>query len=433
MSGLRSLGEHVAQQQDAALEMAERSEATRRALAERAAARSQPRIRPWRRFTPALAAAALLGGVAGVVVSAGALFHEDELTFTVGDTARPGVLGAWEHAPRDGVLPIRFSDGTAVRLQPDARARVVRVSPRGADVVIESGRALVEVVPKEQASWLVQSGPFVVAVKGTRFEVGWNPRKDELTLQLFEGRVVVTGCGLGEGRSVKAGEQLVTTCGRDTLAAGLAPEAAASRPASAALATETAESMPEAAATTATAAAPAGPHAHAAHAARASGAAAETWRGLAHAGHYARAYELAAAAGFEAECERASAEDTLMLGDAARLNGRAQHAHHAYSSVRRRFAGSAAAARAAFELGRSAFQSGNTTGAVRWFETYVAEQPSGPLAAAAYERLLEASLQLGDRARSRSIAAAYLAKFPAGPHAREAHRILGRVEPAKEP
>jgi hypothetical protein len=307
------------------------------------------------------------------------------------------------------------------------------VSPSGADVVIESGRALVEVVPKDHASWLVQSGPFVVAVKGTRFEVGWNPRKDELNLQLFEGRVLVTGCGLGEGRSVKAGEQLVTTCGRDGLAAAQAPDAVR-KSAPRALGTAAAEDPGAGAAATAAAAAgAAGSRARAAHSAHASGPAIETWRGLAHAGHYARAYELAAAAGFEAECERASAEDTLMLGDAARLNGRAQHAYHAYSSVRRRFARSAAAARAGFELGRSAFQNGDMAGAVRWFETYVAEQPGGPLAAAAYERLLEASLSLGDRARARSIAAAYLAKFPAGPHAREAQRILGRVEPAKEP
>jgi TolA-binding protein len=422
----------VAAQQDALLDSAEASESTRRALAERAAKRARRRRNRWRRFAPALVAA-LAGAAAVAFVAAGAVLDDEHLTFTVGDTARPGVLGAWEHAPRDGVLPIRFSDGTAVRLQPDARARVVRVRPRGADVVIESGRALVEVVPREDAAWQVQSGPFVVDVKGTRFEVGWSPRQGELALRLFEGKVAVTGCGLREARTVKAGEELVAACRRgETTVKAAAPHAdspGAQQGIPAAPAAEPSEPAASREKHEATASSPAR---RAAPPPLPGSSRQPTWRGLARDGHYRRAYELAVEAGFETECERASAEDALLLADAARLNGRAGHARHAYASVRRRFPASSAAARAAFALGRSAFHAGDAAAAIRWFEVYLAEQPGGALASAAFERLLEASLQLGDRARARAIAAKYLEKYPAGPHAREAHRILGRAQPAEE-
>ena len=167
-SDLRSLGAHVADRQDALIEAAEPSEATRRMLAERAASRVAPKP-ALRRFVP-VATAALIGIAAGLAVSLAALVKPEPLHFTVGDAARPGVLRAWESAPADGKLPIRFSDGSEVRLEPKARAQVARVAETGAEVVIESGRALVDVVPREGGNWRVRSGPFTTIVKGTRFE-----------------------------------------------------------------------------------------------------------------------------------------------------------------------------------------------------------------------------------------------------------------------
>jgi TolA-binding protein len=153
-----------------------------------------------------------------------------------------------------------------------------------------------------------------------------------------------------------------------------------------------------------------------------------SWQELARGGFYQRAYELAARAGFEAECQRASAEETLMLGDAARLSGRGEHARHAYLSVRGRFAGSDAAARAAFALGRLAFDSGHASAAMPWFDAYLAQNPNGPLALAALDRLLEASLKLGDKPRARQVAKMYVARNPGGPHAKDAQRILGEAK-----
>lgn len=413
---LLSLGAHVVSQQEALLLSVEPNESTRRALAERAARRNS-RPRSHSRFVIA-AAVASVALAAGLAFSAGMRFKNNQsLRFTVGHAARPGVLHAWESAPVNAELPIRFSDGTELRLGPEARAQVVRVGENGAEVVLDSGRALVDVVPRELGSWRVRSGPFTIAVKGTRFDVSWDPKADEFALRLFEGRVFVTGCSFGDGRMVEQGQSVTASCeGRTSAlpAAGAGLEQASPEP-SRATAPDTA---PAAAATVES-------KSTAVSLARQVG---ESWQEMARGGHFQRAYALAASAGFEAEGQKASADDALMLGDAARLSGRSEHARLAYLNVRSRFPQSDAAARAAFALGRLAFDGGNASAAMPWFETYLAQRPSGPLAMAALDRLLEASLRLGDPERTRTIAAAYLARNPSGPHAKDARRILDRVE-----
>jgi outer membrane protein assembly factor BamD (BamD/ComL family) len=52
------------------------------------------------------------------------------------------------------------------------------------------------------------------------------------------------------------------------------------------------------------------------------------------------------------------------------------------------------------------------------------EQPSGSLAPEAHGRLLEALQRSGDSAAARSAASDYLARYPAGPHAEFAKRLL---------
>ena len=91
--------------------------------------------------------------------------------------------------------------------------------------------------------------------------------------------------------------------------------------------------------------------------------------------------------------------------------------------MRRRFPGGALAAQAAFALGRLDVGASGSE-ATSWFERYLAEQPSGSLAPAAYEWLLELALQSGDRERLRAVARRYLERQPAGAHAQDARRIL---------
>jgi TolA-binding protein len=97
----------------------------------------------------------------------------------------------------------------------------------------------------------------------------------------------------------------------------------------------------------------------------------------------------------------------------------------ALSAVRRRFPRSPDAGTAAFTLGRiAAEQEGAYTKAAGWFETYLREQPNGPLMGDAFGRLMEARLRSGDRSGARVSAEQYLRRFPAGPYANQAKAIL---------
>ena len=88
----------------------------------------------------------------------------------------------------------------------------MRLSPLGAEIVVEAGRARVEVVPHHGADYRLRTGPFDVEITGTRFVAAWNPVKDEFELDLEEGRVLVRGCGLGDGVKLEAGQRLEATC-----------------------------------------------------------------------------------------------------------------------------------------------------------------------------------------------------------------------------
>lgn len=420
---LAALGRHVARREDALLAGVGPDEAARRRLAEYVAQRaSEPRLR---RGLP-LRAPLFAGLALAALVLLGIVLLDrprPALSFNVGNTAAPGQLMTWESAPPDAPLPLRFSDGTRVELEPGARARVVALGRVGAEVVLESGRAHVDVVPVRgrlpgESAWRVSSGPFAIEVKGTRFDVGWDSSKGELALDLFEGSVVVRGCSAGEQQLLEAGQGLRASCGGERWRVAPIASLAASEPA----ATEPAAVEP--AAPSVVLAPPAPPEPAPSVTARAPSAprAARPWQALARAGHAAPAYR-AVLGDFDALCERAPASDLWLLGDVARLNDDTARARIAYQTLRRRFPGGALAAQAAFALGRLDVAASSRE-AVGWFERYLAEQPSGSLAPAAYDWLLELALQSGDRERQRAVARRYLERQPAGAHAEDARRIL---------
>jgi ferric-dicitrate binding protein FerR (iron transport regulator) len=436
LTGLSKLAEHVARQEDALIEGAPADERVRRAIAERAVSRAERRSRRNLRagFVPALAVFAV--AAVALVFWGFSRSEPASVTFTVGDPPRDGVLREWVSASASSELGIRFSDGSRAKLMPGSRGRVVRLSPGGAELVVEAGRALVEVVPRPGADYRLRTGPFNVEVTGTRFRAGWYPDRDEFELELYEGRVRVEGCGLSDGVSVEAGQRLEASCHpakfsvrpRGDTAMQVRPNMDP-KPEPAAATAEPAQQVAAAPAVgSGTGAAPARSSMRPVtkvEAATPAVPAPVSWSALARQGHFRRAYEAAAAAGFEAECARAPADELLLLGDAARLSGHGDRAVHAYTTLRRRFPGSGAAAQSAFHLGRLAPNaSGGQAGGARWFEAYLKEQPGGPLAEAALGRMLEAEIRRGNGAEARSLAKTYLERHPLGPHAETARKIL---------
>jgi transmembrane sensor len=336
------------------------------------------------------------------------------LSFAVGSAQ--GQVGTWIAAAADAPLPVRFSDGTELVLSANARARVVAADSRGARVLLESGRLTATVTRSATSAWSFNVGPFDVLVTGTRFELDWSPVDEELKLLLQEGSVAVSGPLVGGMRPVSSGETLEVFCKeqRFKLTRG-EPGAAAPPPPS---------STPIAPAASGPASAAAGERAMGAPSADAS-LRRPTWRDLLAANKYKEAMAAAEAEGWDGLVASASAADLLMLADVARFSGKPARAAAALTATRGRFAGSSEAAKAAFHLGRMAFDQRRAYAeAESFFGVYLAEQPGGAFAQEALGRVLECRELMGSTNGAREAARRYLASYPAGPHAEHAKRLL---------
>ncbi|AUX46465.1 uncharacterized protein SOCE26_079710 [Sorangium cellulosum] len=178
---------------------------------------SRPRPRaPARRLAArlgaSLAAALLVAALAVVLV----VRPRTPMHFEIG-MAEPGVVGEWIAAPPAAELPIRFSDGSVLRLAPGGRARVASVDADGAEIALERGALDLSVVHREGTRWKVRVGPFQVHVIGTRFETRWDPVTERFGVALREGAITVSGPVVGDARAVRAGERLTVSPATNTL------------------------------------------------------------------------------------------------------------------------------------------------------------------------------------------------------------------------
>jgi TolA-binding protein len=149
-----------------------------------------------------------------------------------------------------------------------------------------------------------------------------------------------------------------------------------------------------------------------------------SWQELARHGSYKQALAAAEAEGFDLLCQTLPVLELFELATAARLAGNGTRAKQAYLAVRRRFAGTDSAASAAFHLGQLAFDGASAFGeAHRWFGLYLAERPTGTLAAEALGRTMEAEQRMGDLTAARHTATVYLGRYPTGAHARLAESL----------
>lgn len=402
-----ALGQRIAQEQDVELAGADLSSVRARLLSNSAsrAPLAKRRVRRIAYVGASLAAAALAVFAVWTMMPRG----PEPLAVSInGETLEAEALGNWLSAPTNASLPIKFSDGTQVNLEAKSRARILRVGEHGAHVVLESGNARLNVIPTGMASWQVSAGPFLVDVVGTRFDVAWSPEDDVFTLNLRQGKVNLSGCLFGSGRSVVAGETVRASCKTKEYEIKTRGSKQAEQSELDAVDSEkdVAASAKEPAVVS-----PPKP-------------AATNWQTLAHAGKYKEAVELATEAGFDKVLGQASAQDLTLLGDAARFSGDSAKAVSAYSALRSRFPGGDRAANAAYSLARLHFdQRGAFNEAARWFRTYLSERPSGSLAREAQGRLLECLRRSGNHAAAERQARLYLKRYPDGPHAALARSV----------
>jgi transmembrane sensor len=352
----------------------------------------RPSARGRRRWLPLLLSASVAAGAAGLWI------WTRPVTFQIGE-ARQGQLGASiEAAGR--TVPVSFSEGSTLSVLQGGRIRVLSVKPGDVRVLVEDGVVDASIAHREprKTRWQFEAGPYHVTVTGTRFRLAFHAGDRSLRVSTAEGSVVVAGGCLEAATTVSAGASLESSCPPDEAPP---PEDVSPRQE------------------------PQGPALDLAPPARTIPA--ERWRALLAAGRLREGLRAAESANFDQVCRTASAKELLALADAGRFFGPYRRAVTALGALRRRFPGSADAGTAAFTLGRIIFENEHAYAqAASWFETYLREQPTGPLMGDAFGRLMEARLRSGDDSGARANAAQYLRRFPAGPYSSEARGILSK-------
>jgi hypothetical protein len=334
----------------------------------------------------------------------------------------PMAEGGYLSVPESGAPEtVRFSDGSAFVFEPGVRGRVADVGVHGARVVVESGRVHVNVRHLPAADWSVQAGPFVIAVTGTEFDVGWSSQREELALALTAGSVIVRGPLAPSGVALHAGQHLAATLTtqelRITTELGSAAVVGTGAPITGATVTALA---PAASAKNAVGTPGLAP-------ARSAGdapSAALSWSRRVASGDFRGVLADAEAGGIEATIASASLADLVALADAARYAGRTDVARKALLAERSRFAGTAEARTAAFLLGRLAEDAqGSLSLAIGFYDQYLAEAPSGAFAAEALGRKMNAVYRSKGAEAARPTAEEYVQRFPKGPYAELAKQI----------
>ncbi|HSQ64098.1 MAG TPA: FecR domain-containing protein [Polyangiaceae bacterium] len=382
---LDDLGQVVAAEQDARLRTSNAVDRVRERVA------AMPLRRPDRRSSSlrwAGAAAAMLAAAAIVVLLLRSRATTAPLTFEV--SGEKASSGAWISTDTSSVTAVRFSDGSIFALGEGARARVESVTSDGAHVVMERGSVSADVVHRATSHWSVLAGPYEVHVTGTQFNVSWQPARGRIEVHVTRGSVVVSGGGVAE-HPVRTGEDFV-----------FEPDSAEAAPSPPASHVDVEKEEPAPVQATAPTSAVATPR----------------WKELAKAGDYTDAIDAVRRAGVDNVIATSGPSDLFVLADAARLSGHPEIAEKSLLALRHRFPRDAKAPRAAFDLGRLAFdQRHDYADAATWFSTCLKEDPNGPLDREAAGRLIEARKRAGDAGGARAAAREYLTRYPDGPHA----------------
>jgi hypothetical protein len=341
---------------------------------------------------------------------------EKPIEYRVAGNPMPSPVGTYVAPASRQPLALRFSEGSVVELEPGARARVARTTTHGATVLIESGGAQVNVVHRPATDWTILAGPYTVHVTGTAFNLDFDAASQRFELKMQSGVVSVDGPGLSHPVEVEHDQKFVHYVGDpkferketqdsvdvsksslpDTSAAGVGTGAEASMQ-------RRATSVPSDAARDSTAR---------------TGWAADVARG-----EYAAVFRKAKEKGWTQVLEEANTQDLMAVANAARFLGRTDSSREALEALRRRFKGTYAAQSATYLLGRITEPS-STKEAVSFYLQYEREAPNGPLVAEAVGRRLLLLQATGDRSGTERLARDYVARFPDGPYAGVARKIV---------
>jgi len=381
--------------------------------------------RTWFSMGEKVASVLAVGVIAiGVAVAARGGHGTSPLSYAIdgGHLDREGFIQVEAPSP----ARVRFSDGTEVLLDREARAAVRSVDGHGARVSLAEGTARVDVFHKPEASWLFEAGPFLIHVTGTAFTLAWKPVDQQLDVEMERGTVEVSG-PLSDGSILlRSGQHLIVRVPqRETLIRDVQDDVALRRPAPEVGPSETIAGDARVPAIPAVASAATGVGASASlHPSRRIENV--DWSADLAKGGFEAIVEEAERWGLEASLAEASGGNLAALADAARYGRHDDIARRALLAQRRRFPGSPPARDASFLLGRLEESQHDVAGAMEWFDRYLDESPTGTYASEALGRKMVLVRQLYGDTRAHAVAESYLRRFPQGVYAVRA-RALARA------
>jgi len=387
-------------------------------------ARLEARVLQPRRSWPKRA---LIGGSASVLAGALACalmlqLRTRPLTFDVAGST----VGERGQIFAQAGTRVRFSEGSQADLASGTEARIQNLTAHGAEVILSSGRVRFQIMKKPQASWKVAAGPYEVRVTGTAFDVSWSNETQAFDLRMETGSVIVTG-PMARGIPLKAGQhlfggaamgQLLVESGGTTSVLAPAPDVAAVLSSATALDSriEPARAPPASSPTLLV------PHAD---------SVAHAWSRQVADGRFNAVLEQAERRGLDRTLATGTLAELSALADAARYAGQSSLAKRVLLAERQRFPGSNAALDAAFFLGRIAEDSG--AGDTDWYERYLSESPRGAFASQAHGRKMMLLYKQRGAAAASPVATEYLSRYPKGPYAATARKLVQESQSAHTP
>lgn len=335
-----------------------------------------------------------------------------------------GQVGAYVAPTANAPLDLKFSEGSVVELEPGARARVAATTARGATVLLETGRADVDVVHRNKAEWTIMAGPYSVRVHGTSFSVEFDPKSQLFELVMRSGIVTVEGPGISQPVEIRGAQRFVHRAGLglDSAepSARLGVTAAQNNVGTTGLVPVPDATNPLALGNGAVTLPVVTPKTFVPSTVTSSGL---NWDAQVRRGEYLAVLRDAEARGLSRVLSTANSGELLALANAARFSGRTDVGRDAYNAIRQRFLGTPASVSAAFLLGRL-MEGSSPVEARRWYERYEQDAPKGALAAEAMGRRLVLTQTIGSRAEVQRLAEDYLGRFPDGPYAGVARKII---------
>jgi TolA-binding protein len=296
-----------------------------------------------------------------------------------------------------------FTDESAVVVDANSVVDVEIAGDHAALVRLLSGKLRVGVKHHDDTAWRFLAGPYEVRVIGTHFDLTWEPASESFSVAMREGRVRVLGPGRLD-RYLLAGERLDLKTDR-RLAQAAAATPAAKLP------------TPDVRSDGAVSRAPARPSAVAA-------TGAPDWATLVSTGRFVDVVDRAQAEGIDGVLSGRGPSDLRSLASAARYTGHTALAVRTWSTLRQRFGGHDAGRQAAFFLGRTYDEQGQSALALRSLNDYLRETPSGVYAAEALGRRMALVQRLEGGEAARAVATEYLNRFPKGSYAQMARGLL---------